>query len=179
MSGNSWNQTLARSRKSGTALTNTTTATSILPAAERFNVPSNIWEVGTLVNVRVGGRISTAASTPGTLTLDFRVGSVIVASFTTGTLVTSASNLSWLADVDMVAQTVDSGTGTALLPQGFLLSYGLSASLPLLMLPASSPALGTGFDNTVSGFFDVFATWSVASASNSVRCDSFKLRIEN
>lgn len=179
MSSNSWNQLLARSRKSGTALTNTTTATSILPAAERFNAPSNLWEVGTAWNVRVGGRISTAASTPGTLTLDFRVGSVIIASFTTGTLATSASNLSWLADVDFIAQAVDSGSGTTVLSLGTLQSLALSATTPLLMLPASSPAVGTGYDNTVSGYLDVFATWSVANASNSVRCDLYKFRLDN
>lgn len=179
MSQNSWNQLLARGRKSGTALTNTTTATSILPAAERFNVPSNIWEVGTSFNVRVGGRISTAASTPGTFTLDFRVGSVIVASFTSGTLVTSASNLTWLADVDFITQAVDSGTGTTLLALGTMFSFALSATVPFLALPASSPTTGTGYDNTVSGFFDSFGTWSVASASNSVRCDLFKFNLQN
>jgi hypothetical protein len=179
MSSNSWNQLLARGRKSGTALTNTTAATSILPAAERFNVPSNIWEVGTAFNVRVGGRISTAGSTPGTLTIDFRVGSVIVASFTTGTLAVSASNLTWLVDVDFITQTVDAGTGTTLLALGNFYSAALSAATPQLSLPASSPAVGTGYDNTVSGFFDCFGTWSVASASNSIRCDLFKFRLEN
>jgi len=179
MSQNSWNQTLARSRKSGTALTNTTTATSILPGAERFNVPSNIWEVGTVLQVKVGGRISTAASSPGTLTLDCRVGSVVVFTATTGTLATSASNLTWIAEIELLCQTVDSGTGTTLFGFGDLRSFALSATVPWAPLPASSPAVGTGFDNTVSGFFDVFATWSVANASNSIRCDFYKIRAEN
>lgn len=179
MANNQWNQTLARGRKSGTALTNTTTATSILPAAERFNVPSNLWEVGSRFRVRLGGRISTAASTPGTLTLDCRVGSVIVFSAATGTLVTSASNLTWIADISLTAQTVDAGTGTTLLGIGEMRSFGLSATVPWVALPASSPAVGTGFDNTVSGFFDVFGTWSVASASNSIRVDDFEFAFLN
>lgn len=179
MSQNSWNQTLARARKSGTALTNTTTATSILPGAERFNVPSNLWEVGTLITVKMIGRISTAASTPGTLTLDLRVGSVIVFTSTSPTLAVSASNLTWIAEFELLTQTVDSGTGTTLFGAGDMRSAALSAATPWIAMPASSPGLGTGFDNTVSGFFDCFGTWSVANASNSVRCDFYKLRVEN
>lgn len=179
MSSNSWGQVLARSRKSGTALANSTSATSILPAAERFNVPSNLWEVGSVFQVKVGGRISTTSSSPGTITIDCRVGSIIVFSATTGTLAVSASNLLWIVEIELVCQTVDAGTGTTLTGIGKMESAALSATTPWAGLPASSPGAGTGFDTTVSGFFDVFATWSVANASNTIRCDYYRLSYLN
>lgn len=179
MANNSWNQTMARSRASGTALTNTTAATSILPAAERFNVPSNLWEVGSRFRVRLGGRISTAAATPGTLTIDCRVGSVIVFTAATPTLATSAANLTWIADIFLTVQAVGAGASTTLLGIGEMRSLALSATVPWIALPASSPAVGTGFDNTVSGFFDVFGTWSVASASNSIQVNDYEFAFLN
>lgn len=179
MPSNSWSGLLARSRKSGTAVTNTTAATSILPAAERLNEPSNLWEVGTSHTLRLGGRISTAASSPGTLSISVQVGSVTVFTFTTPTLATSAANLTWLATVDFITQTVDAGTGTTILGIGEFKSLAVSATEPWLAMPASSPGVGTGFDNTVSGYLDVFAAWSVASASNSIRCDFYKLFSDN
>lgn len=178
MSNNQWNQTLARSRQSGSALSNTTTATTILPGGERFNVPSNLWENGSRFRVVVGGKISTAASTPGTLTLDCRVGSVIVFTATTPTLATSQSNVTWIAEIYLTVQTIPAaGTSTQLMGLGKLFTAAITGGIA--MLPASSPALGTGFDNTVSGFFDVFGTWSVASASNSITVNDFELAFLN
>jgi hypothetical protein len=177
MSNNSWNQTLARARQSGSALTNTTTATSILPAGERFNVPSNLWELGSRFRVVMGGKISTAASTPGTLTLDTRIGSVVVFTATTPTLQTSQSNVTWIAETNLTVQTTPgAGTGTQLLGIGKLFSAAVGG---IAMLPTSSPGLGTGFDCTASGFLDCFATWSVASASNSITLNDFEFSFLN
>jgi hypothetical protein len=174
MSNNAWTQALATSRENGTALTNTTTATSILPAAERFNVPSNLWNLGTRFVVTLGGKISTAASSPGTLTLDCRVGSVIVFTGTTPTLATSLANASWEAEIKLTAQAVGAGTATQLSGIGHIVINGT-----YIPLPATSPGLGTGFDNTVSGFFDCFGTWSVASASNTITVTDFENSLRN
>lgn len=176
MANNQWNQTLARSVESGTALANTVTATSILPAAERLNVPSNLWEYGSRFRVILGGKISTASSSPGTFTLDCRVGSVIVFTATTPTLQTSQANVTWKAEIFLTVQQRGAGTATQLMGIGEFKSAAVSG---LAMLPATSPALGTGFDNTVSGYFDCFGTWSVASASNTITVNDFELAFLN
>lgn len=49
----------------------------------------------------------------------------------------------------------------------------------LAMLPAASPSLGSGFDNTVSGYFDCFGTWSVANASNTITVNDYELAFLN
>jgi hypothetical protein len=165
----------------GTALTNTTTPTSILAPAARFLLPANFFKAaGQQLILRAAGRISTAASSPGTLTFDARFGSVIVFNGgASGTLATSASNLTWLLEMVLTCRSIGASTSATMLGTGKLTTAALSASTPIQLLPASSPAAGTGFDSTAAAYVDLFATWSVANASNSIRCDEFRLDAVN
>jgi hypothetical protein len=180
MSSNSWVQLLSRQYTDGTALTNTTTPTSLIPAAEKFTLPAGIMFPGARLRIRAGGRISTAGATPGTLTLDVRFGSVVV--FNGGaspTLATSASNLSWLAEMELQCRAYGAGTSANMLGMGQLLSAALSATTPVMLLPASAPAAGTGFDSSASQAVDLFGTWSFASASNTITLHDFALELKN
>lgn len=161
----------------GSALTNSTTATSIIPAANKITLPAQYFDrIGKRLRIRAAGRISTAASTPGTLTLDVRFGSTIVFNGgASGTLATSASNLTWEAEMELVCRALGSGTSATVLGVGKLISAALSATTPILLLPTSAPAAGTGFDSTASQTVDLFATWSVASASNSITLHHFSV----
>ena len=180
MSSNSWLQTVTRVQGDGTALTNTTTATSILPAAEKFVMPANFFSPGTRFKVRALGRISTAASTPGTITFDLRFGSTVVFNGgASGTVATSATNLTWLLEAELQCRAYGSGTSTTLIGGGALYSAALSATTPIMLLPTSAPAVGTGFDCTASQAVDFFATWSVANASNTLTLHDFSLTLQN
>jgi hypothetical protein len=180
MSSNSWNQTLTTAQVDGTALTNTVTATSILPAAAKFVLPANLFQIGTKLRVKAGGRISTAASTPGTITFDVRMGSTVVFNGgASGTVATSASNLTWDLEVDLTCRAIGSGTSTTFIGTGKLLTAALSATTPIMLLPASAPAVGTGVDATASQQVDLFATWSVANASNTITTHSYELILLN
>lgn len=180
MSSNSWNQTLLTQQIDGTALTNTTTATSILPGAAKYVLPANLLQIGTKLRIKASGRISTAAATPGTLTFDVRFGSVVVFNGgASGTVATSASNLTWDLEADLVCRSIGASTSATMYGSGRLISAALSATTPIMLLPVSSPAAGTGFDSTASQTVDLFATWSVASASNSIRCDSYEIVLLN
>ena len=97
----------------------------------------------------------------------------------TATLATSASNLTWRFEADLVAYTVGAGTAATLYGCGTLYSAALSASTPIFLAPAASPGPGTGFDSTVASVADFYGTWSVASASNSIRCDDYELILCN
>lgn len=178
---NSWNQTLVTMQADGAALSNTTTPTSIIRAESRIYLGAGLMDVqGLKFRVKASGRISTAASTPGTLTLDLRFGSTVIFNGgASGTLATSASNLTWDFEADLTLRSVGSGTSATLLGIGKLFSAALSASTPLILLPASAPAVGSGFDSTTSNQLDFFATWSVASASNSITCHQYEVIIPN
>lgn len=180
MSSNSWNQTLITAQSDGSALSNTTTPTSILPAAAKFTFPANLLQIGTAFRVRAAGRISTAASTPGTLTMDVRFGSVVVFNGgASGTLATSATNLTWDLEMILTCRSIGASTSATMLGTGRLITAALSASTPTMLLPTSAPAAGTGFDSTSSFVVDLFATWSASSASNSITLHNYELALLN
>lgn len=180
MSLQTWSETLITAQVDGTALTNSTTATSVIPAAAKFTLPANFYSIGKTLRVRLGFRLSTAASTPGTLTLDVRHGSTVVFNGgASGTLATSATNLTGVMDVILTCRAIGASTSANLIGTGILTSAALSAATPILLLPASAPAAGTGFDSTTSQVVDVFATFSVASASNSLTVHQYTLEAMN
>ncbi len=98
-----WMQSVVSSQVDGTALTNSTSATSILPAGAKVTLPPNFFTyIGQKWSVKAGGRISTVVTTPGTLTLDLRLGSVIVATSSAMTLSTTAkTNVTWVLSWSM------------------------------------------------------------------------------
>lgn len=177
MANNSWNMTLATLKAAGPAVTNTTTATSLLGTGAnqdaRFNLPSNFLAVGSKLRIRAAGTISTAASAPGTLTFSIQLGSVVVyTGAASPTLATSASNSPFTLELDLTCRSVGGGTNGQLEGSGTLFSAALSATTPVQLLGSSA---GSGFDTTASGFVDIFAAWSVASASNSITLTDYEL----
>lgn len=173
MSKLSFSELLFQQAAAGTALTNTTTATSLLTNLEKYVLPANFFEIGKKLRIEAGGRISTHSS-PGTLTLDTRFGSIVV--FNGGaspTLAASQTNVTWELLMDLICWTKGPTTAATLYGRGKLVTAGLTALIQLL--PATSPAPGTGFDSGAAQTVDLFATWSVANAANSIRCDDYSI----
>lgn len=173
MSTQVWSERFVTSGEDGSALSNSTTATSIIPASRKFTLPAYFFDqVGKELRIRAAGRISTAASTPGTITFDVRFGSTVVFNGgASGTVATSATNLTWVLDIVLQCRAL--GASGTVLGTGTLITAALSATTPIMLLPVSAPAAGTGFDTTAAQTVDLFATWSAASASNSITCHQF------
>lgn len=177
MSFTTWNSTLITQQAAGTALTNTLTPTSLVNPQAKFTMPAQVLPVaGSKIKIRASGRISTAAATPGTLTLAVMFGAIAVFSAATPTLTVSQTNVSWTLSVDLTAYTVGNATAATLYGIAEFTSAAVGGST---LLPLTSPGVGTGFDSTVSSLLDLYGTWSVASASNSIRCDDFELILCN
>ena len=157
----------------GPALANSNAATNLIPAGRKITVPAGFFNrVGARLRVHAAGRISTAASSPGTFTFDLRLASTIV--FNGGaspTLATSAINLTWRLTADLVCRSI--GSSATVLGTGVLHSAALSATTPIMLLPASAPAAGSSFDSEQSFLLYLFGTWSVANASNSITLHQF------
>jgi hypothetical protein len=182
MASMEWLEPLVNSAEDGTALTNSTTATNILPGARAFTLPSYAYKsIGQTLKLRAAGRISTLVTTPGTLTLDVRFvnGSGIVV-FNGGAMTlntTAQTNMNWLLELDLVVRSIGSGTAATLLGQGYFKSHAVIGSpAPTAggagahLLPYNAnPGAGTGFDSTLSQQIALFATWSVANAANSIQ----------
>lgn len=178
MANNSWRQVRASQQGAGAALASSTTATSLLLGQAKDYLPAGILsQVGSALTVRAGGKISSAGSTPGTFTLDFRLGSTVVwTSSASATLTVSQTNVAWYLELHLVAQSIGNGTLATLLGTGLFSSPVLAGTIAV---PFATPAAGNGFDSTTSNQIDLFGTFSVSSASNSATCQWMTFETDN
>lgn len=168
------------SKVDGSALSNTTTATSLLPLGALWTFPTEWFaQPGNSVLVRASGRISTLATSPGTLTLDLRLGAVVVATSQAFVLSTTAkTNVSWYLEWLLTLRATGGGTAANFMHEGVITSEALGATTVAgeaksMCLQGSAPAVGTGFDETAANKLDFFGKWSAASASNSIQAHMF------
>lgn len=174
MSGSYWVEPLSWDQADGVALANSTTPGSILSPTAKYTLAANYFNwIGKKLRLRLAGRISVIVTTPGTLLLDFRLGSVV--AFTGGAMalnVVAKTNVTWEAEIELEARTVGNVTTATLLGIGRFTSEAVVGSAAgvasTIMLPASAPVAGTGFDSTAAQQIDVFGTWSIANAGNSI-----------
>lgn len=186
MSAQTWQETLVWAIGDGAALANTVTATSILPAAAKYTVPANSLNfVGKTFRITAKGRISNIVTTPGTLTLDVRAGASTVL-FNGGAVAlnaTAKTNVTWWFEAEMVLRTLGNGAASNFLGIGQFISESVVGSAAGVAngasLPASAPAVGSNFDAATANVIDLFATWSIANAGNSIQVHTFKLEALN
>lgn len=191
MAYQTWQQLLVSMGQDGTALGTSTTETSILHTSARYALPANfLYYPGQALRLRAMGRVSNIVTTPGTLTFRFKLGptaNIAVASSPAFALNTTAkTNVTWILDWDFVVRSVGGGTSATLMHSGTWTSESVIGSpAPAAggagghMIPASAPAVGTGFDSTVTSIADLTAQWSVSNAGNTITCHSYKLESLN
>ena len=168
---------LAANTLDGAALTNSVAATSILPVSAGCAIPGGTLQVGSHLKITLRGRISTLVTTPGTLTLDLRLGGIVASGFGAINLNTVAqTNAAWEATFIATVRSIGSGAAATALCTADFISRAIVGSPAVtagsageVMLPDTAPAVGAGFDSTLALSVNVFATWSVASVSNSIQ----------
>jgi len=69
-------------------------------------------------------------------------------------------------------------TGGTMMTVGRLLTAAASTNI-VQLLPASSPAVGTGFDTTATNVVDLQVAYSAAIAANTTICQFFSLESLN
>ncbi len=191
MSRSRWQECIGWTSGDGTALANSTTATSILPAGPaKPTLPNNFFqEVGDRLYVRAAGRMGTVVTTPGTLTLEVRFGGSIVV-FGSGAIalnIVAQTNATWMYEAELECRAVGSGTSANLLGIGKFITraslnapaVGTTNGVGTVLLPDTAPAVGSGFDSTAGQAVDFYATWSVANASNTITCHQFAIYASN
>lgn len=167
-------------KEDGSALANSTTQTSILPAsAKELALPIGFARIGRTIEFRFSGRISTVVTTPGTLDLELQFGGATDV-FSSGAMslnTTAQTNTHWTFEGTLINRAVGTGTSTTWFPVGcvFRSHAVIGSPAPTAggagthVLPYNTaPAVGTGYDNSASQAIDLLATWSVANASNSI-----------
>lgn len=172
MSLQTWQETLVSSQSDGPTISTATTA-SIIPTHALYTIPANFWQVGKIIRVSVRGRMSNVVTTPGNITFLIKFGATTVWTSQAQAMNTTAkTNVTFRLQVDLTCRAVGSGTGTTLLGIGQFTSesvVGAAANQPLdVFMPATAPAVGTGFDGTVSQLMDTQVTFSVTANSLTV-----------
>jgi hypothetical protein len=111
----------------GTALNTSTSETSILPTYAKWIIEAGFFNrPGDELFVEATGRLSCIVTTPGTLTLKVKFGSVAV--WDSGAInlnVVAKTNLPWTLRVPLTCRAVGSGTSANLIGVGELMSESL------------------------------------------------------
>lgn len=166
----------------GDVVTNTVVATTLLGSLQpvyQMKLAPGYFRPGRSIRITASGRISTLVTSPGTLTLDVKLGAVVVA--TSGAMVLNVLakvNVPWA--LQWMLQCRASGAVTNFFHQGFWASEAIvgaplpaAGGVPVHMLPNAAPAVGSNVDGTTELALDLFVTWSVANAANSIRLHQF------
>lgn len=173
--GKGYSDLLVAQYADGTALNTSTVETSIIHPAAKITLPANYFDQpGKSFRVRAIGRISNIATTPGTLTLRLKFGSIAV--WDSGAIalnVNVKTNVTWRLDLFATVQVLGQTTVAKLMPIGQLCTEsaaGAAAGVPPdIFLPASAPVQGGGFDSTAAQAVDLTGQWSISNAGNSIQ----------
>lgn len=164
----------------GNAVAATTTQTSLLTGSASAGIatlPAG-WLGPTgraALKLFASGRISTPAATQGNPTFTFRVGSVNACVSPAFTSLVSLTNITWRLEWDFIVRAVGSGTTANIMHTGVFTAALVSATNLINLIPATAPAVGTGFDSTAAQTLDLQVTWSNATAGNTITLHQYTL----
>jgi len=169
----------------GTLFNTYTTSKTILPTGSVPTLAPNFFTVGKQLFIRALCGVSNIVTTPGTITFEVKVGSVV--AFTTGAIQLNATAHTllplWL-EIMLTCRSVGSGTSATLMGMGRV--QGIAPTLTagqtdatntggIQSAPATAPAVGTGFDSTVSNTLDLWAGFSISNAGNGVQVQQYQV----
>lgn len=187
MSKYAWGETLVTAQGAGTTLTASTAATSILPPQAVFTLPQNFFDApGKSLLITATGQLGNIVTTPGTLTLDVFLGGATVA-FNGGAMQLSSTahtTLPFWLQILLTCRAV--GTTGNLMGQGTMTAQALSltavadstTTAATLLLPNTTPAVGSNFDTTLAQSVNLRGTFSLSNA-NAITLQQYTLTALN
>lgn len=143
------------------------TFVSVLPLSCKYTFPAQFFQfIGQMIRVRAAGRMTTVTS-PGTLTWQLNLGSAgatSVAASQAFTLVASQTNITWIVDLTLTLRALDtaSAAGANFMFTGTYWAGALNATV-FNAIPATAPAVGGNFDNTIANLMDFGVVGSVTT----------------
>lgn len=190
MSNQGWMECVSSAQAAGPTLASFTTAASILPPAAVYTIGTDQWALGKALWVRFSGQIGNVVTSVPTFTFDVRFGSAVQWSSGAISVSTTAhTTVPFWFDVQMTCRSVGSGTSATMMTQGIgasraFIDSGASADIttlghPTLLVPETTPAVGTGFSSNASQSVDVFCACSASNAANAVTLLQYQLIVCN
>lgn len=193
MSLQTWQETLVSAQVAGTTLVSSTAATSIIPPAARYTLPSNYFSVGKILRIKAAGQFGNGTAASGNLTLAVNLGTVAtpIIVFTSGAFALNTTTLvlnqTWALEIVLTCRAIGAATSANIIGVGALTSR-MTLGQPVVatnvgvwtaMLPDTAPVVGTGFDSTITNVVDLFATFSASAATNSITLLTYTLESLN
>jgi hypothetical protein len=192
MPNQSWYQNMVSQRTAGTLFNTYTTAKTIINQQDLFGFYANQIQLGFRLRIHAAYAISNIVTTPGTITFQVMLGSI--AAWTSGAVQLNATAHTLLPatlDVDLVCQLTNTAVGGAVAK---FMGVGRVAGVmftktaaqtddaqadPVIMVPATAPALGTAFDSTISQILDHWVGFSISNAGNGIQITDYSVDIAN
>lgn len=168
---NAYMERLVSAQGNGSALSGSTSATSILPTAGVYTLPGNFFNyIGQNLRVKAQGILTTASSTPGTLTLSCYLAGASWCATQAMSLATSLTNSTWEYEVDITVRALGNGTSANAMFIGK--AIGITGAASVVMVPATSPVVSSGFNSVQANTLDFFATFS-SSVTNALTLEQY------
>ncbi len=180
---NSWVDAISIQGSAGSSFgTYTTSKTVIVPTALQI-IRANTLNIGSAFRITAAGGIGTLVTTPGTITFETKIGSVV--AFSTGAIqlnATAHTNIPFWLEILLTCRSIGSGTSATLMGQA--LAFGTMFTVTagqtdganthaFKLAPATAPAVGTGFDSTIDNILDFWAGFSISDAANTVKIEQY------
>lgn len=181
MSSKGFRERILEVAEDGAALASSTSQVSLLPTSRKVAaLPVGYYDIlGRIIAFDISGRISTVVTTPGTLQLSLRFGSIDV--FLSGLMalnVVAQTNVHWNMKGELICRAFGATTITTLFPKSCSFKSHAVVGSPAptaggcgehLLPYNAAPAVGAGFDNSIAQAIDIMAQWSVSNAANSIQ----------
>jgi hypothetical protein len=163
----------------GTLFNTYTAAKTVINATNLVQLPPNYLYVGKKLRVTVRGGLSNIVTTPGTVTFQIMMGNIV--AWTSGAVqlnATAHTLLPFTLSVDLRCDSIGSGVTAKFMGMGTLqgIHFTLTAgqvdnvNAPgAFAVPATAPAVGTGFDSTIANLLDFWTAFSISNAGNGVQ----------
>jgi hypothetical protein len=167
-----------------------TTAKTVIPTNALCVLPPGYWTVGRQLEVEVWGLLANIVTTPGTVTFQIMLGSIVV--FTSGAIQMDATahtaNPFWLRAL-LTVRSVGSSTSAAFMGQCFVIGAMFTKTAgtadtargaasettdAIIMGPETTPTVGTGFDSTASTTLDFWTGFSSSNSGNNITVQAYR-----
>ena len=184
-----WHETLVNQHAAGTSFGTFTTAKTVINPQALHTIPAGWFVPGKKLRITVRGGLSNIVTTPGTITFQVMIGSVI--AFTTGAIqlnATAHTNLPFKLVIDLVCRAVGNSTNANLMGMAEVIGVMFTNTAgqtdgantnTAKNVPATAPAVGTGFDSTIANILDFFAGFSISDAGNAVKIEDYLVEALN
>jgi hypothetical protein len=173
-----FSQVITSQKAAGTLFNTFTAAKSVINATELVQLPANYLTIGSKLRIRAMGGLSNIVTTPGTVVFQVMMGSIVVWSSGTLQMTTTANTLTpFELEVNLRLDSIGSGTAAKFMATGKFIALDAtigSGANPTVtdtavVLPVTSPAVGTGFDSTIADILDFWVGFSISNAGNGVQ----------